>query len=54
MMDMNKKLFGKLVIIKTRYSEYKTRIAGEIKDYIITLDNDIIFKEDILCIKVLD
>jgi len=38
------------VIIKTKDKEYNTKIAGRIKDYIITLDNDVIFIKDIISI----
>ena len=42
------------VIIKTKNKVYDTKIASKINNYIITLDNDVIFIEDIISIKEKD
>ena len=39
------------VLIKTKSHVYDTKIAGKVKNYIITLDNDIIYLSDIVDIK---
>lgn len=39
------------VIIKTKDRVYNTKIAGKVKNYIITLDNDIIYISDIISIE---
>lgn len=39
------------VLIETKNRVYDTKIAGKVKNYIITLDNDIIYLSDILDIK---
>lgn len=43
-------IFNIPVIIKTKDKEYDTKIAGRVKNYIITLDNNVIFIKDIISI----
>ena len=54
LLESNRHLFNVSVVIKTKDREYKTRIAGKIRNYIVTLDNDIIFIKDILQIRKTD
>lgn len=44
----NVHIFSKKVTIKTKDKEYITKIAGKIKDKIITFDNDILNIKDII------
>ena len=50
-LNSSKHFFNIPVIIKTKNKEYNTKIAGKIRNYIVTLDNDVIFIKDILNIE---
>ena len=52
-LNSNRHFFNTKVLIETKDKQYKTKLAGKIKDYIITLDNDIIFIKDIINIEIL-
>ncbi len=44
-------IFNKKVTIITKNKTYNTKIAGKLKNYLITLDNDKILLSDIISIK---
>lgn len=48
LLEKNGYIFNLDVIIKTNDSTYDTRLAGKIKNYLITLDNKIIPIKDII------